>query len=246
MTDPADAIDEMARRLVADGATAVVLTGSHARQASGPDSDIDVTAIADGPISAHLEVLGGELFSIAWRTVDGERATMRDPRRAGASVPAWRAVRLLHDPGGIAAALQREALEWRWIEIDEACDRWVAEETAAYAEEMHKLLGARRRGDRLSAAIQRGILSVHLGTIMAVAERLEYESENVLWHLLDERLGDPWRSTQWAALGLGEESDDQRLVATLALYRLVAERVAPLLDPRQRAVVERALRRMDR
>ena len=236
----------MTRRLVAEGAVAVVLTGSHARSTAGPESDIDVTAISDGPATARMEVLGGELFSVAWRTVEGERDAMRDPRRAGAAVPAWRTVRLLHDPDGVAAALQREAYEWRWTEIDAACDRWVAEEIAAYAEEVHKLLGARRRGDRLGEAIQRDIMGVHLGVIMAVAERLEYESENVLWRLLDERLGDPWRAAQSAALGLRGESQDQRTAATLALYRLVAERADHALDARQRAVVERALRLIDR
>jgi nucleotidyltransferase-like protein len=240
------AIAEMTRRLVAEGAAAVVLTGSHSRSAAGPDSDIDITAIADHPVTAHLEVLGGELFSVAWRTADGERAAMREPRRAGAAVPAWRAVKLLYDPEGIAAALQQDAHEWRWAEIEELCNSWVAEETAVYAEEVHKLVGARRRGDRLGAAIQGAILGVHLGTIMAVAERLEYESENVLWHLLEERLGEPWRSNQWAALGLGAESHDERLSAILVLYTLVAERAHPHLDGRQRAVVERALGRVDR
>lgn len=235
----------MTRRLVDEGALAVVLTGSHARSAAGPESDIDVTAIGEGPTTARMEVLGGELFSIAWRTADGEREAMREPRRAGAAVPAWRAVRLLHDPNGVAAALQREAHEWRWAEIGAACDRWVAEEITGYAEEVHKLLGARRRGDRLGEAIQRDILGVHLGVIMAVAERLEYESENVLWQLLDERLGEPWRSTQSAALGLGGESLDARTAATLALYRLVAERADTLLDARQHAVVERASRLID-
>lgn len=232
----------MTWRLVGEGAVAVVLTGSHARSAAGPESDIDMTAIGDGPAVPRMEVLGGELFSIAWRTAAGEREAMRDPRRAGAAVPAWRAVRVLHDPEGVAESLQGEAREWRWADIDAACDRWVAEEVTAYAEEVHKLLGARRRGDRLGEAIQRDILRVHLGVIMAVAERLEYESENALWRLLDGRLGDPWRTTQSSALGLGGESPERQSAATLAMYRLVADRGASTLDGRQRAVVERALR----
>jgi catechol 2,3-dioxygenase-like lactoylglutathione lyase family enzyme len=242
LTDPTQAIEEMTRRLVAEGAEAVVLTGSHARSTAGPFSDIDVTAIGEGPPWARMEVLGDELFSVAWRTADGERDAMQDPRRAGAAVPAWRAVRLLHDPDGVAAALKREAHEWRWQEIDAACDRWVADEIAAYAEEVHKLIGARERGDRLSEAIQRDILGVHLGVIMAVAERLEYESENVLWAILDARLGDPWRTTQSAALGLAGEGPDVRTSATLALYRLVAHRVGSALDAPQRDVVDRAIR----
>jgi catechol 2,3-dioxygenase-like lactoylglutathione lyase family enzyme len=240
--DPADAIAAMTRRLVGEGAVAVVLTGSHARSAAGPDSDIDLTAIGEGRAEPAMEVLGGELFSIAWRTAEAEREALRDPERAGAAVPAWRNVRLLHDPDRVAAGLQQEARDFRWSEIAAACDAWVAEAVTGYAEEVHKLAGAVRRGDRGSQAIQAGILSIHLGPIMAVAERLEYESENVLWHLLDERLGDPWRSTQAAALGLGGESLDRSVAATLELYRLVAERAEPFLNSRQRSVVERSLR----
>jgi hypothetical protein len=246
LTDPANAIAEMTRRLVAQGAVAVVLTGSHARSAAGPESDIDVTAIGEGPTTARMEVLGGELFSIAWRTADGERMAMRDPRRAGAAVPAWRAVTVLHDPDGIAAGLQREARDWDWGTIDAACDAWVADEVCGYAEEVHKLVGARRRGDDLTTATQRAILALRLGPIMAVARRLLYESENVLWHHLDEALGEPWRSTQARALSLHGEALDDSARAALELYRLVAAEARPHLDPRQSAVVERALGRMDR
>jgi predicted nucleotidyltransferase/catechol 2,3-dioxygenase-like lactoylglutathione lyase family enzyme len=245
VTDPAGAIAAMTRRLVAEGATAVVLTGSHARGSARPDSDIDVTAIGEGRAEPSMEVLDGELFSIAWRTVDGEREAMRDPERAGAAVPAWRGVRLLHDPDGIAEALQREARGFRWSEIDSACDAWVAEAVTGYAEEVHKLVGAMRRGDRDGQAIQAAILAVHLGPVMAISERLEYETENDLWRLLDERLGDPWRSIQAVALGLDGEPVERRSSAALALYGLIAERAAPSLDTRQRPVVERSLRLID-
>jgi len=239
------AIKEMMQRLVAEGAEAVVLTGSHARSAAGPDSDIDVTAIGDGRGLARMEVLGGELFSIAWRTISGEREAMNDPARAGAAVPAWRTVRLLHDPDGSAAALQREAVAWDWSGIDAACDMWVAEHITGFAEEVHKLVAARKRGDRLGMAVQRTILALRLGPIMAVAERILYESENVLWHLLDERLGDPWRSTQAAALGLDGQSADASAAAALELYRLAATEASPFLDDRQGAVVRRALARIE-
>jgi hypothetical protein len=245
VTDPAHAIEEMTRRLVAEGASAVVLTGSHARSAAGPQSDVDVTAIGVGDPVARMEELEGELFSIAWRTIEGERAAMQDPARAGAAVPAWRVVRLLHDPDGIAAALQAEALGWQWERIGAACDAWVAEWVTGYAEEVHKLVGARARGDHLGAAIQRSILALRLGPIMAVAERIAYESENVLWHLLNERLGEPWRSVQARALGLHGESLDDSLRASLELYRLAAEHAAPHLGARQRAVVDRALARIE-
>jgi hypothetical protein len=235
------AIDEMARRLVDAGAKAVVLTGSHARSAAGPDSDIDITAIGDDPDGTRMEVLDSQLFSVAWRTESGERDALRDPARAGAAVPAWRSVQILHDPHRVAAALQHEARAWDWEDIGAAGDKWVAEQVTGFAEEVHKLVAARRWDDMLRMAIQGSILALRLGPIMAVAERIMYESENVLWHLLDERLGDPWRSTQAAALGIGAPSAHASTAASLELYRLVAAAADPHLDARQRTVVERAL-----
>jgi hypothetical protein len=231
----------MTRRLVDAGAKAVVLTGSHARSAAGPDSDIDITAIGDDPDGTRMEVLDSQLFSVAWRTERTERLAMRDPARAGAAVPAWRSVQILHDPRGVAAALQREARAWRWEDLGAAGDTWVAEQVTGFAEEVHKLVAARRRDDTLGIALQAGILALRLGPIMAVAERILYESENVLWHLLDERLGEPWRSTQALALGIGAPSDHASVAASLELYRLVAAAADPFLDERQRTVVERAL-----
>jgi predicted nucleotidyltransferase len=237
-------IDRVARRLVSDGAQAVVLTGSHARGAATDDSDIDVTAIGEGP-AYRMEVVDGELFSIAWRTVDGERAAMRDPARAGAAVPAWRSVEILHDPSGVASVLVTEARAWDWALIDDACDRWVAEEAAGYAEEVHKLVAARRRGDDLGTAVQRSVLALRLGPIMAVWCRLLYESENELWHLLADRLGEPWASTQRKALALDGADHAAATEAALRLYAIVAQTADPLLDDRQRAVVRRALNRID-
>lgn len=234
----------MTRRLVSEGAAAVVLTGSHARHAAGADSDIDITAIGDGRATAQMEVLGGELFSIAWRTVEGERAAMHDPARAGAAVPAWRVVRVLHDPHDVATALQREARDWRWELISDACDAWVAEQVTGYAEEVHKLVGAKRRNDRLAIATQRSILALRLGPIMAVAQRILYESENVLWHLLAEAIGDTWRAAQERAFGMNGESLHGSADAALELYGLLAREAGPHLDGRQRPVVERAVARL--
>jgi hypothetical protein len=231
----------MTRRLVEAGADAIVLTGSHARSEAGPDSDIDITAIGDHPGGTRMEVLDSELFSIAWRTETAERAALRDPARAGAAVPAWRSVKVLHDPRGVAATLQRDARAWRWEEIGAACDAWVAEQVAGYAEEVHKLVAARRRDDRLGLSIQRSILALRLGPIVAVAHRILYESENVLWHLLDEQLGEPWRSTQAAALAIGAGTNRSSAAASLELYRLAAAAADSHLDTRQRPVVERAL-----
>jgi hypothetical protein len=79
---------------------------------------------------------------------------------------------------------------------------------------------------------------------MAVAQRILYESENVLWHLLGASIGDPWRAAQERAFGMNAESLHVSADAALELYRLLAREADLHLDGRQRPVVERAIARL--
>ncbi len=149
---------------------------------------------------------------------------------------------MLYDPEGLAASLVREARKWSWTSLERRCDGWVAEEITGYAEEIHKLVAAFRNGDRSTAAIQRSLLAIHLAPVLAVHCRLLYGSENRLWDLVADAMGEGWREAQSAALGLGGESLGQTCASALRLYGLAAEEVGSLLDGRQRRVVERARR----
>lgn len=74
MTDPqiADLARTVATELVAEGARAVALAGSHVRGDATELSDIDLYAIGSGPAYA-LRVVRGRLIAISWRTEADER-----------------------------------------------------------------------------------------------------------------------------------------------------------------------------
>lgn len=230
---------ECASGLVAEGAQAVVLAGSHVRLEATDLSDIDLYAIGEGAAYA-LRVMSGHLVAVSWRSEEDERRALREPESVGAVVPAWRAARILHDPDGVAERLQREAAAFDWATISSACDEWVAEKTIGYAEEVLKLVAARRSDDRLLAAVQRSVLALRLPMVMAVHHRLLYDTENRLWHLVAQAMGDGWASAQAAALGLvpGDDADH----AALQLFTLAANEVRPLLTPSQADVAALALR----
>ena len=241
MTDPeiADLARTVAMDLVAEGAQAVVLAGSHVRADATELSDIDLYAIGSG--SAYtLRVVRGRLVAVSWRSEEDERRALRQPESVGAVVPAWRGARILHDPDGIAEGLKREAAAFDWSGISAACGEWVAEATIGYAEEVLKLVAARRGDDRLLAAVQRSVLALRLPAIMAVHHRLLYETENRLWHLVAQAMGDEWATAQAAALGLAPGEDADR--AALQLFALAVNEVRPLLTPAQAEVVDLALR----
>jgi hypothetical protein len=227
--------------LVDAGGRAVVLTGSHARGDAHADSDLDLIVLGDGP-EYVLELREGVLVSTSWRNEQACRDALLDPRQAGSVVPGWRVALLLHDPNGVAAALQQAARDWTWSLVDAAADRAAAEWLTGLAEEVHKLAGARATGRPSMAAVNRAVLALQIGALMALHLRLLYDTENVLWDLVSERLGEPWRTLQARALGL-EGSFEASCAAAPALYAEAAQALWPLLDARQRAVVGHACRR---
>jgi len=236
---------ELARRvasdLAADGAQAVVLVGSQVRGDATALSDIDLFAIGVGAPYA-LRVVDDRLVAVSWRTEDEERSALRRPASVGATVPGWRAAQVLHDTAGVAERLKREADAFEWTAIAAQCDTWVAETTTGYAEEVLKLVAARRSDDRLLAAVQRSVLALRLPRVMAVQHRLLYETENRLWHLVAKAMGDDWTAAQAVALGLVPSEDADR--GSLRLFALVVEEVRPLLGASQVAVVDLSLRAM--
>jgi hypothetical protein len=235
-----------ARRLIDDGALAVLLTGSLATGGAGPHSDVDLIAVYPRTCSERWHTRWsishhqGHLVTVAPHTPASVRASFRDPRRIPTDVPGWRKARILSDAAGVAKQLKREARAFSWDAVAKACDAWVAEATTGWAEEVHKLVGMFERGALLGAGVQRSLLAIRLAPIVALHRRMLYASENVLWDVVCDAMGEPWASTQSAALGLNGQSLDESARASLRLYVLATDEVMPVLSEQQRAVVTHA------
>jgi hypothetical protein len=243
MSAPATALDvahAVAEELERSGAQAVVLSGSHARGTAGPESDIDLHAIGPGPAYTLLR-RAGYLVSVSWHTLEAQRAALDDPALVGFLVPAWRRARLLHDPHGVAAALQADASAWDWTRISAALRAgWAAEELTGYAEEVHKLVSNRAEGRWRVAGVQRAVLALRLAPLLAPFLRLLYESEDEVWDAVAAHLGPDWARAQAAALFEGGETLEAASDAALELFGMTARLLAQHFDARQRAVVAHA------
>jgi hypothetical protein len=226
--------------LAAGGAEAVVLVGSHAHGDAGPESDLDILAVGDESYSWRLDRRDGLLVSVSMRPFESYLESFELPELVCASVPGWRDAVVLHDPGRLAASLVREAREWTWGPLERRCNGWVAEKITGYAEEVHKLVAALGSGRRSTAAVQRSLLAVRLAPILAVHLRILYGSENRVWDLLAEAMGEDWREAQSTALGLDNETFGETCAAALKMYGLAATEAFRLLDDRQRRVVGHA------
>ncbi len=234
---------EVAKELMAKGASAVVLFGSHVRGDAYPESDIDLVAIGEGPFY-RLKQQGKYLASISWRTAEQLHEHFRKPQDIGGTIPGWQKAVILEDSEGIASSMQQEALEWdweaRWKSLEEECNSWVAAEITGLVEEVHRLVGNLRLGRKMVPAVQRSVLALHLAGILFVHHRLLYESENQVWELVSEKMGEPWASVQARGLGLGGEGLEETCEASLELFALAAGEVRHLLDEEQRQVVAHA------
>jgi hypothetical protein len=232
---------QIAQQAMAQGATAVVLAGSHARGDAHVESDIDIYAIGDGP-DYRLEQYGDHLVSMSWSTEQESHEAFRRPSRVGAVIPGWRNALILDDPNGVAAALRENADAWDWDSIgQEPLDRWVAEEVTGFAEEARKLTASLHTGNLWVSSVQRSILGLRLAIPLSVHYRILYESENRLWQMVADTAGPAWAHAQTCALGQTGADHEAACRAALDLFRIAGETVWPLLDNRQRGVVGHAM-----
>jgi len=242
--NPKAIAERLARSLAAEGALAVALVGSHATDDATAESDLDLAVVGEGT-HYRLEVHDGVLVSLGWASGEEQRRRLYDPLYLGTHVTGWREAVLLHDPGGVGDAVKQEALAWKWEQVADRVEEWVAESLTGFAEEVHKLVTSLERGRTTTAAVQRSVLALRLARVLALHRRVLYGSENRLWDVVAQEMGPVWRDAQAAAFGIGGESLDVGCKAALQLFAISALEVMPLLDERQRAVVEQALRRAE-
>ncbi len=236
-TDLSKVAEKVAARLGAQGALAVAVVGSVARGDTHDGSDVDITAIGEG-VAHSLDLVDGALVSVSWKTPARLRELFDSPLDAGGVVPSWRTARVLHDPSGIGASLQKSAHDWTWDRIAVQCDRVVAREVTAWSEDVFRLVGVRAAGRLRVAAVMRVALTTGLPKLMAAHHRLFFDSENSLWELVGTVMGHDWERDFDIALGLTPGGAD---LAALALFRQAAVRVERVLSPAQRKVVDAAV-----
>lgn len=224
---------------------AAVLVGSHVRGEATEWSDIDVVCV--GARSDYVFQLT-DLGPVSWTfaTADEHRAGMMNHHSCGQVVPAWRNAHILDDPNGQAGRLVDFARDWTWDRLDPAPEVWAAGQVYGYAEEVLKLHKTVSQKDWVNARVQASILAVHLAPVIAAGTRTFFASENHLWHLLADRLGEEWRRNQEAALATRGELPEESCAAAIELFRAVCALFDEDMSADQRRIVRYALEVGDR
>jgi len=218
--------------------------GSWVRGDAHEASDIDLWVVGNGqrPRQVCLD-RGGRLVSVKYSTVAAERRELRNPSRLDGAVPGWRHARILRDPRGVAARLQREARAFRWRSVRRARDAYIATQLSGWAEEVAKLLRAMGTGERETASVQRNLLANQMAFLWVLRRERLVETENGFWERTAKWAGPAFRSAQRAALGTDGGSWTASCEGALRLYSITARASLPVLRGEKRRIVAAACRR---
>jgi len=223
--------------LMAAGADAVVLVGSVAVASPGPWSDIDLVALTPTEGEAalpHQLVRSGRVVNVDVVTAEGMRAAFAKIPDALAVVPGWQQADILADPHGLARAISAEAADWSFDGRADEIGRWAAATVTGLAEELQK---TRNVASKAARAVNAALVLFQLsGPMLALACR-HYRSENDLWDLAAEVMGQRWQLARDRVLGLDGPADPQ---AARTLYELAVARAEPWFTTGQRQVVDLA------
>lgn len=238
---------------------ALALTGSHARGEATAHSDVDLLRFTrEEPTSDreryHLWLLDGRLVSVSTTTIVAKRAELTRPETALFAVAGLCQSRILADSSGALAALIAEAHAFTWTPALRAAAADHASDTlAGLAEEVHKLLGARERGDE--SAMLYAALGLQQGLTRAalVAHGALLASENA-YFAAALRLAGPgsrWERLLRVVIGYdaaphGEALACGRAEAALWLYVEAASLLSDMLTVEDGALVAEAVERIHR
>jgi hypothetical protein len=229
------------------------LTGSVAGGEATRHSDVDLLSFTLTPPQAEHERYAlcprdGWLVSLSIATIAAKRAELERPATALFAIAGLRQMRILEDPIGALAQLQREAQACSWKQLARAADTHVSETVLGVAEEVCRVLGALERQDESAAA--NGTLSLVSGPTraMAIHQGLLITSENSYFAQVQEAMGSgsEWtrllRLAAWLDAGAPTATPFvTRALAGLVLYRETIARMRQLPPQRHLPVVDAAL-----
>jgi Nucleotidyltransferase domain len=232
---------------------AFALTGSMARGDATRYSDVDLLRFTLTPPEAEYErytLLMHEewLVSLSTATIAAKRTELSQPAAALFAVPGLRQMRILDDPLGALAELQRAAQAFSWQQLQADADTHVSETVLGVAEEVCKVLGALERHEESAVAYGTLGLVNGLTRAMAIHQRLLITSENTYFAQLQEAMGSASEWTRLFRLAAGLDAGmagatpvATRASAGLTLYFETVAEMRHLLPERHIPVIDAAL-----
>ena len=228
---------------------AIVLLGSAGRGDATEWSDLDVERWVESATDRRddaVSLLHDRLLIIHTRVIAEVRDELRSPERAIWAVPAYRNMRVLHDPYGDAAAVGRDARRFEWTALRDSAAGVTRMNLAKSAEYVFKLRAASESGDEGSALNAAVALAGRCARAVAVARGVLMKTENEYFAKIWDAAGSAWQSEHRGALGEGGGGAFAQALAACRLYVETVRLLDEVLDDSTREIASRAIAIMPR
>ena len=242
-------LERVVERATYPAVRAIVLLGSAARGDATAWSDLDVERWVVRAVDRRDDVavlLEDRLLIIHTRTVEEVRAELHSPERAIWAVPAYRNMRVLHDPHGDAASVGEAARRFEWERLRDGAVLAARLNLAKSAEFVFKLRAALERQDEGSALHASIALAGRCARAVAVARGVLIRTENEYYAKVWEAAGVAWTREHRAASGLDGGGAFAQALAACRLYAETLRLLDDVLDDEAREITARAIAVMPR
>ena len=246
-------LQSLVTQLDNDNTLGVTMAGSYARGEGQPFSDVDIHHYVkqmpvDAAESFFLRYADGYLVSISLMTLDEQRASLRDPKRAVWAIPGLSQERVLLDKDGSITALKKIAAETTWKLLQAAADAYASWNLSGCAEEVHKILAGLAERNESKTLYATWGLTRGLADCLLVQRGTLIPTENAYIDLAQETAGrksdwthqfrraaglDPFTPGKTAFIGFG--------TAGLRLYCETARLLQDILLPAHADVINRTM-----
>jgi predicted nucleotidyltransferase len=236
-------LDRVVERAMAPAVRAIVLLGSAGRGTATPWSDLDIERWVERETERRedeVALLSDRLLIIHTRIVREVMAELVSPERAIWAVPAYRNMRVLHDPYGDAASVGDKARQFDWQALRESAILATRLNLAKSAEFVFKLRAASQHRDEGSALHAAIALAGRCARAIAVARGVLLDTENEYYAKVWGVAGETWKREHRAALGLDCGGAFAQALAACRLYVETVRLLDDVLDDNTREIAARA------
>lgn len=240
-------LTQIVRETVGPNTEAVALGGSYARGAATRFSDLDIAHFVLNlpPILQKLQSFrSGILVTVGQKSLAQERAALSIPERAIVLVPAYRELRILHDPHGALARFVAEVQAFQWEPLQPAANVYASSMLMLATETPFKIASALEAGNAAAIAYETAQAVLAQARFVAVQRGVLVQTSSTYLRQVQDAVG---MSSDWSLLhrvaggmvGLADEPPtlEVRGLAAMLLYAATAEMLQGELMPEHISVI---------
>ncbi|MGZ3674306.1 MAG: nucleotidyltransferase domain-containing protein, partial [Ktedonobacterales bacterium] len=232
---------------VSPNTEAIALGGSHARGTATRFSDLDIAHfVLDLPptLQKFHAFRSGILVNVSLKSLAQERAALTQPDRAIVIVPAYRELRVLHDPHGALARFIADVQSFQWEPLQSAANAFTSAMLMLATEAPFKIASALEANNAAAVAYETSQIFLALTRFVAVQRGVMVRTNSTYLRQVQDAVGPSSRWTQLHRIagGIVNLSDqvhalEVRGLAAMLLFAATAELLQNTSSPEHLPVI---------